>query len=64
MRSGKNINFDMTSIGEAEAKAVSAKIINLVHDSILRRDVSESSALSSADILKLYNNRLIMGPVM
>ncbi|KAI9791723.1 MAG: hypothetical protein M1816_003533 [Peltula sp. TS41687] len=38
LRNGENIDFDLTSTRKADCEAVSAKIINLVHDLVLRRD--------------------------
>lgn len=45
LRNGKPIEFAHPSKGEGGKEATMAQIINLVHDLILRRDVSASQAL-------------------
>lgn len=52
LRNGKPIEFVVPSptSGEGESDAVSAKIINLVHDLILRRDVGEISTFQQKDL--------------
>jgi hypothetical protein len=46
LRNGKSIEFARPSKGEGGTEATMAQIINLVHDMILRRDVSGLKPIS------------------
>ena len=45
LRNGKSIDFARPSYGEGGTEATMARIINVVHDMVLRRDVSPAVLL-------------------